>query len=245
MNEVRKSDLLRVSLRLGLIHSTWCEGAMHSVGLAHCVAPALERIYPNEQDLKDAIQHYQSPFNTHPFAVGIVAGAALRLELEGRSGAHITSFIQHTMGPLGALGDPFFRGALLPLTAVVASLAAMLGGSVAGIVTLLILFNAAHLAVRFGGILFGYQEGSRVVPHIAQWLSAAHTNLLKLIAAVGAGVLLALEVTRFGGTESPWIVVPVGAAGLIAALCLKVWQVSRIYMVPVLLAIVLAIEVLL
>jgi hypothetical protein len=69
--------------------------------------------------------------------------------------------------------------------------------------------------------------------------------VLKTLAALGAGVILALEVSRFGDTANLWIIVPVGTAGLIAALCLQVWQASRVFLVPVLLIIVVAMEVLL
>ncbi len=245
MSDVRKRELLQVSLRLGLLQSTWCDGVMQSVGLAHCMVPALKRLYPTDSEFKLAVQRYKEPFNTHPFVASIVAGAAIRLEAERHPEAVIGTFIRSTMGPLAALGDPFFRGALVPLTAVVASFAAIVGGPIAGILTLLLVFNTVHFAVRFGGVLIGFHEGTEVLSRAARWLSPTRTSVLKKLAAAGAGVILTWEVATFGDVSHLWTIVAVGLSGLLAAIFLRFWQSSWAFIVLVLLVAGLALEVLL
>ena len=110
-------------------------------------------------------------------------GALLKMEEQHASPKEIAHFSANTMGILAAFGDPFFRSALPIFASVTSCLAAMFGGVLAGIVTLLLLFNAVHFAVRFGGITIGYREGREVVPRVARWLSPRRTQNIKRISA--------------------------------------------------------------
>ncbi|MCP4199496.1 MAG: PTS mannose/fructose/sorbose transporter family subunit IID [Proteobacteria bacterium] len=245
MNKIRRKDLLKVSLRLTLLQSTWCEGEMQSIGLAFCLLPGLRRLYGSRDELNEALRRHHRPFNTHPFVAGVIAGAALKIEEERRTPEEMDLFLQSSMGPLAALGDPFFFGALPIFVAVAAALCAMYAGVWAGILSLLFLFNGIHIAVRLKGVFTGYREGYESLPHMARWLSPSHTRWAKTLAAAGAGAVLIAAVREFGAVDSLWVTVVIGVGGILMAFGLRKWRSSHYFLMPALVAIALCVEVLL
>lgn len=247
MSKLSRAHLVRVGIRLSLLQITWYEGGMQSIGLSYCLIPGFRVIYPKPDDLRAAIARYQAPFNTHPFMAGIIAGTVLRMEEEHTPPPVIASFSNNAMGLLAALGDPFFKSALPSFVSVSACLATMIGGVLAGIATILIAFNAVHLAVRFMGVAFGYKEGLDVLKRVAGWLSPARTARLKRASAIGAGLVLVVAAMRFGDSieKQLWPGVAAAALGLVTAIALTVWRRSSRFAVPLTLAAVVLVEVLL
>jgi PTS system mannose-specific IID component len=245
MNRIRRKDLLRVSLRLTLLQSTWCEGEMQSIGLAFCLLPGLRRLYGSPDELNEAIRRHHRPFNTHPFLAGVIAGAALKIEEEHRPPEEVDAFLQNSMGPVAALGDPFFFGALPVFVAVAAALCAIYAGVWAGILSLLVLFNGIHITVRLNGVFTGYREGYDALPHMARWLSPSHTKWVKTLAAVGAGAVLIAAVKEFGAVDSLWVTMAIALGGMLLAFALKKWRSSQFFLLPILVTIALCVEVLL
>lgn len=243
MSKLRTRDLLRTSLRLTLLQSTWCEGGMQSIGLAYCLIPGFTRIHGDPKTVQEALKRFEEPFNTHPFLVGVVAGALLKLEEEGRSYREILAFLRNT-GPLGAIADPFFRSALPCFVSIVSVLVALLLGPVAAILTLIFLFNTVHLWVRLQGILVGYQEGIGVLPRVARWLSPRRTWTLKTIAAVCAGATLVVFLLKYGSAAVPWQGALIMIATALVALLLSKWQSSHVFVIPASLACIILVEVL-
>ncbi len=243
MMKIRKKDLLRVSLRLTLLQSTWCEGGMQSIGLAFCLLPGLRRLYDSPEELNKALKRHQQPFNTHPFLAGILAGAALKIEEESGTPQETEAFLQTSMGPVAALGDPFFFGALPVFVAVFASLCAIYGGIWAGILALLVLFNGVHIAVRLRGIFIGYGEGYEALPHMARWISPGRTKLIKTLAAIGVGGVLITAATGFGTVESPLVVAGIGLGGILLSLGFTKWRLSQLYTMLLIGTLFLCIEV--
>ena len=242
---MRTTTLIRVASRLSLLQSTWCEGGMQSVGLAYCLIPGLRSLYPDEDAMRESMERYQEPFNTHPFLAGIIAGALLKMEEQHASPKEIAHFSANTMGILAAFGDPFFRSALPIFASVTSCLAAMFGGVLAGIVTLLLLFNAVHFAVRFGGINIGYREGREVVPRVARWLSPRRTQNIKRISAIGAGLVLVAAAMTFGAMTPAlkWSTLVASASGILASVAMTTWRSSQQLAIPVVLVLVVLIEV--
>jgi PTS system mannose-specific IID component len=224
MSKIRAIDLLKVNLRLALVQSTWCEGGMQSLGLSYCLLPGLRRIYSSPEKLNQALKRREKPFNTHPFFVGIIAGTVLKIEGERGDTGEATAFSQNAMGPVAALGDPFFLGALPALVAVISSIITMLGGALAGILTFLILFNVVPFFIRLAGVFIGYREGYQVLPKVARWFSPSRTRNARRLAAIGAGVVLVVVARRFGFIGSSWATSLFGIFGMLVALLLTRWR---------------------
>ena len=244
MTTLTRSDLMQVGLRHSLLQVTWFEGGMQNIGLSYCMIPGLRRIYPDAETLKAVLLRYQAPFNTHPFLAGVIMGGLLKMEEEHRPVNEIECFKQNAMSILAALGDPFFRSALPTFVAVSASLAAIFGGVAAGILTLLLLFNAVHIAIRCFGIAAAYREGPDVLKRIAVWLSPNRTLRLKAVSAAGAGLVLVVSALTFGTPDH--FLWQAGVAGLISpalAYSLIRWEKVRLYAVPVVLVVLILIEV--
>ena len=236
---------MRVAFRLSLLQSTWFEGGMQSIGLAYCLIPGLRSIYPNRDEMRKAVGRYDEPFNTHPFLVGVIAGALLKMEEKHTPEKEIICFSTNMMGVLAAFGDPFFRSALPIFVTAFSCLAAMLGGVVAGIVTLLVLFNVVHFTVRFGGITIGYRDGCDVILHVAKWMSPARTRIINRISAVGSGLVLVTAVLTFGAAIPGlrWPALAAFVSAVLVAIALTKWRPSQNYAIPVVLVIVVLVEV--
>jgi mannose/fructose/N-acetylgalactosamine-specific phosphotransferase system component IID len=247
MSKVSRTQLFKIAARLSLLQSTWFEGGMQAIGLCYCLIPGLRAIYSNSDDLKAALLRYQAPFNTHPFMAGIIVGMLLRMEEEKTPPSDISTFARNAMGLLAALADPFFKSALPTFVCVIACLTAMVGGAIAGIVTIVIAFNAIHLAVRFMGVSLGYTEGMNVLKRVAGWISPMRTAKLKRASAVGAGVVLSFFAIRFGSPISQQLLLSIVAAAsaIAAAYVLTIWRKPARLVIPVTLAAVVLVEVIL
>jgi len=208
---IGRFDLLRVGLRLLLLQSAWSEGNLQSAGLAYCLVPGLRRIHRTQGELDAAVRRHRTPFNTHPYLAGTVAGAVLRMEADGLSPERIAGFTRDAMGPLGAVGDPFFGGALAPAASLLAALVALLGGPLAGVVTLIAAFNLPHLAVRIASVPIGYRRGPEALEGAGMWIGPRRARVIRLVAALAGGVLLGVLVLEFGVAHR-------GLAGLVAVL---------------------------
>jgi len=245
MNKLRTRDLLRIGLRLTLIQSTWSECGMQSEGLAYCLALGFKRIFSSQQDVDDAVRRYRTTFNTHPFLAGVVAGAVLRMEEDGTSPKKIASFMRSIMGPLGALGDPFFKNALAPAASAVAAVIALIWGPIPGVVSFLLLFNLVHLIVRIAGIFVGYRDGEQVMTKPADWIGSARTRALKTVCSTSCGVAMGLMAFRFFEPNVTMTIILGGLGCMACALVLKGRRFLWVYATPVLLGAVFAAELVL
>ncbi|MDJ0761517.1 MAG: PTS system mannose/fructose/sorbose family transporter subunit IID [Myxococcota bacterium] len=243
MKKISQKALIHTGLRLTLLQSAWCEGGMQSVGLAYCLLPSLRGLKTSSEHLRALLSQYREPFNTHPFLVGAVVGATLRLVEDGKENQEITAFLRGTMGPLAALGDPFLRNALPIFVATTSSLVTLSGGILAGIITLLILFNTVHISVRFGGFYIGYRKGYHVLNWIGERLNHTRTNVLRILAALGAGVVPVAAAIRFGPADNWWVVALIGAVGLLGGWIIQKYRPTHTLFIPIALLICVAIEV--
>ena len=242
--QLTRMDLLKVSARLTLIQSAWTSTSMQSEGFVYCLAPSLAKIFPDQTRLKRILKHYQTPINTHPFLVAVLAGAILKMETEGKSTKSILSYIKTTMGPLAALADPFFHGALAPFASVVAALIAFLFGGVAGIVALLLIFNTVHVAVRISGIFIGYRKGETVIEDVGRWIDSSKTRVLRMATGMAGGLLVGLIVYRYAEPSQVLIAIPlVGVICIGISLLLNMKRAAWVYILPAFLLAVLVLEV--
>jgi len=181
----------RVWLRQFLIQGCWNYEGMQNVGFAYAILPALREFYAGrpEEALK-AVKRHLEFFNTQPAMGAVILGASVRLEERVAAGdadpRSIGMFKVGLMGSLGAIGDAFFWGALRPMASAAGAILSLIH-PIAGIVALLALYNATHLAVRIRGFAAGMegQEGA------VAWLKRAALNVRtedrKLAAAVLGG----------------------------------------------------------
>ena len=84
------------------------------------MAPALKKLYPNKEDLSDALKRHLVFFNTEGTLGGIIQGISLAMEeekaIEGKiPGSAITSIKTGLMGPIAGMGDGIVWAVVMPV----------------------------------------------------------------------------------------------------------------------------------
>jgi len=191
----------RVWLRQFLIQGCWNYEGMQNVGFAYAILPALREFYAGRPDeaLK-AVKRHLEFFNTQPAMGAVIVGASVRLEERVAAGEvdprSIGTFKVGLMGSLGAIGDAFFWGALRPMASAAGAILALLH-PLLGIATLLILYNAAHLPMRFRAFAAGMEGQEGAVGWLKQAALNVKTEDRKLAAAVLGGAYGGAYIGRY------------------------------------------------
>jgi mannose/fructose/N-acetylgalactosamine-specific phosphotransferase system component IID len=209
------------------------------------IGPALAKLGV-EKDKSWSNKHLEF-FNCNPNFVPVILGGVLRLEEERVSGKvvepnDIAYFKRAVSGPLAAMGDMLFLGALKPAALTLACIFAIYH-SLIGLLAILLLYNGVVVSCRLWGVYFGYSKGWELVDAFS---GPAFQRLLGTIQGIGAcagGALVAVVLHRLpeGGT---WVLLP-GIALMILAVYLLRKEVSSsrlailLFPLAVLLAIVL------
>jgi mannose PTS system EIID component len=221
--------LLRVFLRSLFLQASWNPQGMQNLGLAYALYPALERLYPEKQDLETAVRRHLVFFNTHPYVAAAIVGGVLYHEQRIARGEEppdkVVAFKAALMGPLAALGDGFFWLSLKPATgAVCAALVPVLAAWAA--VLFLFLYNLVHLTLRARLYLLGLTLGDRLVEAVARANLPTRGARLRAVAAACAGGLAAWLAVTFGANAGGRFA-PLLSAGCLALGVLSYFLVSR------------------
>ena len=180
-------------------HANYNYERMQGGAFAHCMAPALAKLYPKKEDKVAALQRHLVFFNTNPNFGTLIHGAVLAMEEEKANGAEISddainSVKTGLMGPLAGIGDALDQGVIIPLiVALGISLAA--AGNVFG--SLLVLFGLPLVLILIARYFWmkGYQLGSNAVTAVL-----AGGKMKRLISAAGI-----LGCTVMGGLISSYV----------------------------------------
>lgn len=165
-----KGDLFSVFIRSNFLQASWNFERMQALGYCFGMVPIIKRLYQGADRVK-ALKRHLEFYNTQPFVSAPIIGITAAMEEEKANGAVIDDAAINgikvgLMGPLAGVGDPVFWGTLRPvLAALGASLA--INGNIAGPVLFFVLFNLVRLAVRWYGIVYGYQKGTDVIKDVA------------------------------------------------------------------------------
>lgn len=168
----------RVFYRLLLLQATWSFERMQGLGFAWALQPWLERLYPDAEVLRKALERHSEYFNTQPYVASLIVGLTCRLEehaavlpLDQREAAYARLHaVKNALGSsLAGMGDAFFWTALRPAAAACALLAGVialkLGSPRAGLAmagTYLLAYNIPALWLRWRGLALGYAWGEQL-----------------------------------------------------------------------------------
>jgi PTS system mannose-specific IID component len=138
-----------------------------SLGFCYAILPALKKLYPNNQDLKESVVRHNEFFNCHPYTSNAIIGVTLALEEQRAQGNPITSdTISSTkaalMGPLSGIGDSVFKATFMTIFAAIGAGLALDGNSLGPIIFIVpnVLLN---IFSRYYGIVYGYQFGVSLI----------------------------------------------------------------------------------
>lgn len=168
---------------------------MQAGGWLYSILPGLEKIHTNKDDLAISMGHNLEFFNTHPFLVTFVMGIVLSMEQQKTDINTIRSVRVAAMGPLGGIGDSIFWLTLVPIAAgITANMA--IGGSIAGPILFLLIFNLVQFLIRFFLMNWSYDLGSKAI----EVLTANAKEFTRAASMLGVFIVGALT-GNFGGGE--------------------------------------------
>ena len=165
-------DLRRVFWRSFQMEFSWNYERQMNLAFVYTLIPVLKKLYPQKEDLKNALKRHLVFFNTTPHIVTLLLGITTAMEEKNSQHKTIdTGAIDNVkaslMGPLAGLGDSFFWGTLrLIATGIGTSLA--LQGSILGPILFLLVFNVPHILVRWFFTRWGYVLGTGVLQRVQQ-----------------------------------------------------------------------------
>lgn len=203
---INKRDLRKVFLHAITMEHTWNYERMMNDGYLYSMLPALQKIYTNPEDLKEACKHHLEFFNTTPQCITLPLGITVAMEeqrandMENFDTTSISSVKTAIMGPLAGIGDSFIWGTLRILaTGVGTSLA--LQGSILGPILFLLVFNVPSFILRYVLVYAGYKFGSDFIT------SAEESGVMDLISK--AASILGLTVAGAMTAEMVYLTVPI------------------------------------
>ncbi len=203
---LRKRELLQVWANwLFFSHACYNHERMQGIGFGYALVPALKRIYPQQEQLAEALKRHTVYYNSEPNVGTLVHGVVLALEEARALGCPVTeSAIQATkaslMGPLSGVGDTLIQGALAPaLLSIGISLAR--DGSVLGPIFYIISIATIIWTVSWQMLLTGYRQGSGQAVALLQ--RGAWQRFLAGAEVVGS-IILAVLAVEFVQLTTPW-----------------------------------------
>lgn len=185
-----KNDVTKAGFRwMVMPMSSFCYEVQFGQAVVFALAPALRKIYPNDDDYLAAINNHFKYFNTQPYMCQIVLGAALGMEEQlGREGAEtIQNFKTGVMGPLAGIGDTLFWVVIPTIWASIAAPLA-LEGNATGII-LWTIFAIALTLFRLKFFEFGYNLGTKLVTDLKTTLQVL-TEACSILGLTVVGALI-------------------------------------------------------
>lgn len=209
--KITKGDLKKVFWRSIPFEHSWNYERMGNVGYTYAMYPVLKKLYPDKDDLAQAMKRHLTLYNVTPyictFPLGISAAMeeanTMEEEFDTESIGAVKSAL---MGPLSGIGDAFFWGTLRVIaTGIGCSLA--MKGNILGPLLFLLIFNVPHYFLRYFGTFLGYKLGSESITKIMA--SGLMDSVMEAASIVGMMVVGAMTmdmtainfVTKIGSGE--------------------------------------------
>ncbi len=198
-------DLAACFARAFLLQAVWNFERYLSYGFSFALMPVLKKIYPAAEDRSQALIRHLEYFNTHPYMASFVLGAVIRMEEEKQNQPRnkqkqkeeeISALKVGMMGPIAAMGDNLFWATIRPYCGLIAvTLVLSHAFQVPGhywIIPLLFLvvYNIAHVGLRFTGFWQGYRQSDQVVLALRKYGFQEAIRGLKLASILLLGVLI-------------------------------------------------------
>lgn len=187
--KITKRDLWSMAFRSLFLQSSFNYERMQAGGWLYSLLPALKRVFKDKKELAESMKRHLDFFNSHPFLITPMLGIIAAMEEKREQPEAIRAIRVAMMGPLGGIGDAIAWLTLLPIAAGIGASIAM-EGNIAGPIIFLLLFNAVHIILRFGGIFYGYSTGVKAVKALKTGTKAI-SHAASIVGVLVAGALIA------------------------------------------------------
>ena len=195
--KLRKSDLMK-SFAIWELTSEMCLSyeRLMSLGFCHAMLPILKRLYPDKDDLADAMTRHMAFFNTENQFGALIPGMIASVEEERANGTDYSDEVINglkigLMGPLAGVGDTITQG--LVKTVLLAICVEMgLKGNVWGSIIFFVLYTAYILGVGYTMFFSGYKLGKNAFSKISDTsIIRKLTDCMGVLGMTVAGCMIA------------------------------------------------------
>lgn len=195
--KLRKSDLMK-SFAIWELTSEMCLSyeRLMSLGFCHAMLPILKRLYPDKDDLADAMTRHMAFFNTENQFGALIPGMIASVEEERANGTDYSDEVINglkigLMGPLAGVGDTITQG--LVKTILLAICVEMgLKGNVWGSIIFFVLYTAYILGVGYTMFFSGYKLGKNAFSKISDTsIIRKLTDCMGVLGMAVAGCMIA------------------------------------------------------
>lgn len=179
-----RREVRQLAWRSMLLQASFNYERFQNMGFWWMMRPVLDREYRFGEERAAAYSRHLVYFNTHPWAVGPIAGIVASMEKRRAQGdplddEAINSVKVGLMAPLAGIGDSLVFGTLRPImSGLCAALA--ISGNVAAPLIFFFGLLVIQLLLRYYGVAAGYYQGTRFFERLAP----AQVERLKLGATI-------------------------------------------------------------
>lgn len=158
--KLTKRDLWKLFMRLNTMRITLNYETLQGVGFMRAISPALEKIYSDKDELKEAMIRHTAFYNSHVNGDAAILGltAAMEESTEPDQKEEINALKTGLMGPLAGLGDSLVKFTWVPIVGSIGASFA-LSGSILGPIFMFIMYNLVNIVGRYYAVVYGYKKG--------------------------------------------------------------------------------------
>ena len=167
---ITKKDLRKVFWKSLPFEISWNYVRQDHMGFAYSMTPVIEKLYKTKENRKEALERHMEFFNITVYFSTLVLGIVTAMEERRAKDPNFdTSSINNVkaslMGPLSGIGDSIFLGTLRIIAAGIGASLCM-NGNPFGAILFLLLYNIPAFAVRYIGMMKGYELGTTLLEKI-------------------------------------------------------------------------------
>lgn len=193
-HKITRRDLNKVFWRLQIwgLNVTSTLVLTQAIGFLNAMVPIIRRLYGNNKKLRiEAMKRHLTYFLSQITATGMILGITAAVEettTEDEKEA-VVAIKAGMMGPLAGIGDSVFK---ITIQAIAGSIGAAyaLQGNILGPILMFIIYNGINIAVKYYGIIFGYEKGTEFIKSGNQ--KKVMQKIINISTAVGVMVIGAL-----------------------------------------------------
>lgn len=179
--------LLKIFWQSLFIQTSWSFPSMQSMGFLSDLIAGV-----GEEKRAEIVRTQKGLFNTHPYMVSYIVGAAVRAYDEGRASAEeIKKFLAVAQSSFASAGDLLFWRTLRPALLLLAIIIGVHYGII-GPLVFLVVYNIFHLFHRIKGISDGYNLGWDVIYLLKTRRFKLVREIFEAAGALFSGLLLSL-----------------------------------------------------
>ena len=190
MSKISLQDIKKVRYRWLLLgEAAWNYEKMQGLGYCYSMIPVLKKLYPDEADMKKALQTHLQFFNTHQEFAEIILGIDIAMEeKEGAASLEAVSAIKTgLMGPLAGIGDTLFGVIANTIFFSVGSFMALEGNPIG--IFLYLIWGVVRVIMRGYFIRIGYREGTKLIENLGDKMNRV-TEAASILGLTVVGALI-------------------------------------------------------